>query len=95
MKSFHATNAAGTCLWCGVKLRAQSTERGLKRDLAAYAKLYGEPARNGGRYTVARLQAHDRLCNVFGKHDGCFCTDGCAIAFGVTAARRGYRFQPQ
>jgi hypothetical protein len=29
----------------------------------------------------------------YGKHDGLFCTDGCAIAFGCEAARFGYRFE--
>jgi len=92
MRVFKATNAAGTCLWCGVRLRPQSTERGLKRDLAAYARLYGEPAAGGGRNTVERLQRHDRDCNMFGKHDGLFCTDACAIAFGIAAAGTGLRF---
>jgi len=94
MTLFNATNAAGTCLWCGAILRRQSTEAGLKRDLAAIAKVYLVPA-SRDRETVARLQRHDRDCNKLGKHDGCFCTDRCAVKFGVAAARTGYRFGPQ
>ena len=91
MKSFNATNAAGSCLWCGVPLRPQSTEAGLTATLAEIARIYLVPE-SRERELAAVRRRHDERKDKRGKHDGLFCTDGCAIAFGVAAAGTGLRF---
>lgn len=93
MKEFNATNEPRTCLWCGRKLHRQCSDRWLAQALAR-AKRTGEVS---GPLTGEQWARgyHQQFHNLFGKHDGLFCTDGCAISFGVTAARKGYRFQPR
>jgi hypothetical protein len=92
MKPFGATNQPRTCLWCGAKLRSLDSPRTLAKRIER-ARKYRNVNQDAAEAEVRRL--HEKWKDHYGKHDGLFCTDACAIAFGCEAARYGYRFEPR
>jgi hypothetical protein len=88
---FGATNKPRTCLWCGGRLYSRCSDRWLKRNLVTRANEVSSPI--SGEQWVREHYA--MFHGLYGKHDGLFCSDKCAIEFGSAAARNGYRFKPE
>lgn len=95
------TNAPGTCLWCGKKLRQKYDSKyehyNRSRSLCCKAPVIDGHTCEGcgnyvdsGRRLVSRTKVHERLGD-YG--DGAFCTLRCGYMFGVAAAKNGFRLQ--
>jgi hypothetical protein len=92
---FNASNEPRTCLWCGARLYAVSSEKSLKRDLLNYETLFRSNPDRREHLKQERIAYHERVKGQYGKHANIFCTDKCAIAFAVAAVHNGYRFTPK
>jgi hypothetical protein len=75
---------------CGA---GQSCSRRTLAKRIERARKYRNVNQDAAEAEVRRL--HEKWKDHYGKHDGLFCTDGRAIAFGCEAARFGYRFEPR
>jgi hypothetical protein len=94
-------NPGLTCLWCGKKLK-QHTEMDvsatdeprwtLPDPYAVGEEAYQNAARAREAQHRAWLKAHTHGTGEYGYYrDNAFCSLGCAWAFGLAAARAGYR----
>jgi hypothetical protein len=93
-RSFGATNAKDTCLWCGWKLRVFLLDRASRNPIST---LYTEAAQKQDRDREQRRQ--ERVAEQGPRRgdygDGFFCGLRCAYEFAVALAQHGRRLQPK
>lgn len=109
-RSFGATNAPDTCLWCGTTLRphyqtrTETVSKIPKQSPCCKAPLYKDPS--GPHYCTEcdhyvnthsnRIVSRTKLNRPKGAlMDGLFCSLGCAHKFALVLAGNGRRLKPR
>jgi hypothetical protein len=107
MRAFGASNAPGTCLWCGRALRPHTWDTATRRSRYGVAPEAPGPdwvcVRAPSARRIAQARESGESLRWFYRRDPCtwgfdglglFCTGGCALQFGVNMARIGQRLRP-
>jgi hypothetical protein len=93
MREGNPSNKPNTCLWCGRRLRAASTERGLQYSGTRINRVLPESARQSA--IQERKEYHQKYKGRMGVDGAFFCSINCGFCFGVNAARNGFRLNPK
>jgi hypothetical protein len=92
--AFGATNAEGTCLWCGRKLRVFLLDRKARHSVShLYTEASQRQDQERERERIERVAEHGPRRGDYG--DGFFCGLRCGYRFGVAFAGNGRRLQPR